>query len=322
MNDRPKDALDLFHAGELAIQMRDGTADKTAMLAPRMIQAFMPEQHRDFYAQLPFILIGATDATGQPWATAAFGPQGFITSPNPQTLVIGYQPLMAEPLKLVLQPGAKIGLLGIEVQTRRRNRMNGHVLSLGEGGLVVRVEQSYGNCPQYIQRRELSWRTGVAPGRAVMAKAQDKAVRRLIEGADVFYIASRSEALTADIKTGVDVSHRGGKPGFVRVDDDGRLSFPDFSGNRMFNTLGNIQADARVGLFFPNFETGEAVFLTGQATIDWDSPRVAAFAGAERIVDVVPDSVVFVQDAIPIEGVFVDQWPMLEKTGDWEKKPS
>lgn len=317
MTDGLKDVGELFHAGELQIQARDGTAERTAVMAPRMIRNFMPDQHREFYHQLPFILIGAVDGSGQPWATAAFGPQGFITSPDPQTLVIGYQPLMADALKFVLQPGAKIGLLGIEVQTRRRNRMNGHVVSVGQTGLTVRVEQSYGNCPQYIQRRDLQWRDAASVGRAVMAKTQDKAVRRIIEEADTFYIASRSAALTEDIKTGVDVSHRGGKPGFVRVGEDGQLSFPDFTGNRMFNTLGNIQADERVGLFFPNFETGEAVFLTGQARIDWDSPRVAAFEGAERVIDIVPERAVFVQDGLPIEGTFVDQWPMLENTGEW-----
>ena len=317
MTDGLKDVGELFHAGELQIQARDGTAERTAVMAPRVIRDFMPDQHREFYHQLPFILIGAVDGSGQPWATAAFGPQGFITSPDPQTLVIGYQPLMADALKFVLQPGAKIGLLGIEVQTRRRNRMNGHVVSVGQTGLTVRVEQSYGNCPQYIQRRDLQWRDAASAGRAVMAKTQDKAVRRIIEEADTFYIASRSAALTEDIKTGVDVSHRGGKPGFVRVGEDGQLSFPDFTGNRMFNTLGNIQADERVGLFFPNFETGEAVFLTGQARIDWDSPRVAAFEGAERVIDIVPERAVFVQDGLPIEGTFVDQWPMLEKTGEW-----
>jgi len=317
MTDGLKDAGELFHAGELQIQARDGTAERTAVMAPLMIRDFMPDQHREFYHQLPFILIGAVDGLGQPWATAAFGPQGFITSPDPQTLVIGYQPLMVDALKLVLQPGAKIGLLGIEVQTRRRNRMNGHVVSVDQTGLTVHVEQSYGNCPQYIQRRDLQWRDAASAGRAVMAKTQDKAVRRLIERADTFYIASRSAALTEDIKTGVDVSHRGGKPGFVHVGEDGQLSFPDFTGNRMFNTLGNIQADQRVGLFFPNFDTGEAVFLTGQARIDWDSPRVAAFEGAERIIDVVPERAVFVQDGLPIKGTFVDQWPMLEKTGEW-----
>jgi len=185
----------------------------------------------------------------------------------------------------------------------------------------MKVDQSYGNCPKYIQTRELAWRSDrIDPrdiGPALETKTTEKMAQRIISGADVFFIASRTAEVNADPRTGVDASHRGGKPGFVRVAEDGRLSFPDFSGNLFFNTIGNIQSDRRVGLFFPNFASGDAVFVAGEAEVEWDGPNVEAFAGAERLVHVMPTRVILAKSALPIAGKLAEAWPMLEETGDW-----
>jgi hypothetical protein len=93
----------------------------------------------------------------------------------------------------------------------------------------------------------------------------------------------------------VDVSHRGGKPGFVRVDIDGGrgvLTIPDFRGNFMFNTLGNLAADPRAGLLLVGFEHGGTLQLSGRARIEWDQSAVAAYEGAERLVELTVDAVV------------------------------
>lgn len=323
MTDDTPSGPPVFHEGEIAVQTRAGVAELAAKFGPQFIRRFMQDQHRVFFQSLPFMLVGALDRDGRPWASAVFGNPGFITSPDAQTLVIGGAPLLEEQLALQLGNGAKLGLLGIELPTRRRNRMNGTVAARNGQGLIVQVDQSYGNCPQYIQRHELAWRNGGEPlaGRAMVANTTDKALARHIGGAHTFYIASRSAAMDGGATSGVDVSHRGGKPGFVRVGDDGVLSFPDFSGNRMFNTLGNISIDDRVGMFFPDLVTGHAVFVSGRASIDWDGPRIAEFTGAQRIIDVVPERVVYGLDVLPIAGEFVDAWPMLAETGDWPGTP-
>ncbi|MEO9968336.1 MAG: pyridoxamine 5'-phosphate oxidase family protein [Hyphomonadaceae bacterium] len=319
-NELPE-AATVFHEGELAVQKRIGVSDDAARMRARAIRPFMPEQHRVFFNQLPFVVVGALDETGQPWASAAFGPQGFVSSPDPKTLIMAAPPLLHEALGMQIGVGQKLGLVGIELQTRRRNRLNTVVTGLDARGLAMAVDQSFGNCPQYIQTRELAWRAdridprGMGP--VLETKTTEKVARELIGRADVFFIASRTADMSADPRTGVDASHRGGKPGFVRVSEDGRLSFPDFSGNLYFNTIGNIQLDARVGLFFPDFASGDAVFVAGRAEVEWDGPDVEAFVGAERLVHVTPDKVVLAKNGLPIAGQFVEQWPFLKNTGAW-----
>lgn len=310
-----------FHEGELAVQAHVGVPDQAARMRARVIRPFMPDQHQAFYNQLPFIITGAVDASGQPWASAAFGPQGFVSSPDSEHIIMASVPLLAEQLGMRLGPNHKLGLLGIELQTRRRNRVNTVVEEVTPQGFAMRVDQSFGNCPQYIQVRELKWRegemnpSGEVP--AVETKTTDKVARRLISAADMFFIASRSAEISADRRSGIDASHRGGKPGFVRVAADGTLSFPDFSGNLFFNTIGNIQSDPRVGLFFPDFVSGDAVFVAGRASVEWGGPAVEAFDGAERLVHVVPERVILAKAALPIAGKLVEAWPRLEETGTW-----
>jgi hypothetical protein len=88
--------------------------------------------------------------------------------------------------------------------------------------------------------------------------------RSLIERADTFFIASWHG------EGGADASHRGGRPGFVRVLDDRTLAFADYPGNNMFNTLGNLVGHPRIGLLFIDFERGDLVQLTGRARIQWE----------------------------------------------------
>src|SRR5258706_1558757 len=113
-----------WHAGERAAQERAGSAEHMAHVGPQVIRPFMPDQHRAFFAQLPFIVIGALDAKGQPWASMLTGLPGFAHSPHPERLEIAAEPVDGDPLKDALRLGAPIGLLGIELPTRRRNRMN------------------------------------------------------------------------------------------------------------------------------------------------------------------------------------------------------
>lgn len=293
----------IFHDGERAVQARAGVSAEWLKRSESFVRSEMPQQHRTFFENLQMVLLGLLDSDDRPWCVPATGPRGFLVSPTPDTLEIHRDPVFSCELGLVCSPGASIGILGIDLATRRRNRLNGRIQHASPGEMTIVVDQSYGNCPQYIQTRHLSpvQDTPAAVGRRHGSLA-DPEVRRIIEAADTFFIASRAAGSLDGGSAGVDASHRGGNPGFLGINGNGTLSFPDFSGNRFFNTLGNIESDGRVGLFVPDFETGEAIVLTGRGSIDWDPDRIRLFEGAERIVDVVPEEIWYADSVLPVIG--------------------
>ncbi len=310
-----------WHPGETAIQEQVGVAARMAEVGRRVVRDFMPEQHRAFFAQLPFLVAGSVDPQGDAWATLIAGAPGFVAAPGPRALTIAARPDPGDPASLGLREGEAIGLLGIELHTRRRNRVNGVIRGSAEGLLRVEVEQSFGNCPQYIQLRD-----GAAirdPQQAVASAVEesaalDEAARATIAAADTFFVASYAEQ---GGHRQVDVSHRGGKAGFVRVAADGTLTIPDFAGNLFFATLGNILLNGKAGLVFADFATGDLLQLTGDAEIVLSSPEIAAFQGAERLWTVRPRRVVRRRGALPRRWTFrPDGWsPNSLMTGDWRE---
>lgn len=247
-----------FHAGEHAAQRLAGVPTPRAL----GIRPFMPDQHREFFELLPCVLLAARDGEGWPVPTMLAGLPGFVASPDPTTLrVTTSDP--HDPVLALLKPGAGFGLLGIDLSNRRRNRANGHVVAADGRVLTLAVEQSFGNCPKYINLRDATWHDGAAPSLPAPFAGLDDAARSMIGAADTFFIASGSEH-------GLDISHRGGPGGFVRI-DGGTLVVPDYPGNRFFNTFGNLLLDPRASLLFVDFERGDTLVLRGRAGIDWTS---------------------------------------------------
>ncbi len=276
-----------FHAGELAAQERAGVLSVAESVGRRGIRDYMPDQHREFYAQLPFMVIGGVDAEGQPWSTLRVGEPGFVSSPDARTLRIAGGTLPGDPLVGTWQSGAMMGGLGIQLETRRRNRINGIVTAIDGDALTLTVGQSFGNCAKYIQSRMPVRASRAEEGAAVEHSRSEQLSdgdRALIGRADTFFIASANLADGAGAARGVDVSHRGGLPGFARVDDAVTLTTPDFSGNRLFNTIGNLLVDSRAGLLFIDFENGDLLYVAADAEIVWDSPELSEFPGAQRLV--------------------------------------
>jgi len=313
-----------FHEGERAAQSRVGAAvrERMAEIGPRVIRDFMPDQHREFFEQLPFIIAGTVDAAGQPWASVLARPPGFIHSPDPRHLMLRALPLAGDPLRQTLADGAAIGLLGIEPHTRRRNRMNGMVRGVNTDGFAVELSQSFGNCPKYIQAREPVYvdRPTSAAGPVVHESLQlDDDARRIITHADTFFIATAyaGDGAQAGRAGGVDVSHRGGKPGFVRVEADGTLTVPDFVGNYFFNTLGNLVVNPRAGLLFIDFDNGDLLYLAVTADIIWDGPEVDAFTGAQRLMRFKVQAMRLVESSLPLRWGEAELSPVLEATGRW-----
>jgi len=212
--------------------------------------------------------------------------------------------------------GASVGLLGIELHTRRRNRMNGWLHRHDDHGLTVDVEHSFGNCPKYIQLRDceiVPTDGGSAP--LWMSELDDRA-RRMIATADTFFVGTYADR--DDGRRQVDVSHRGGKPGFVRLSDN-RLTIPDFLGNHYFNTLGNILANGKAGLLFIDFATGDLLQLTGDAKVDLDTNAEATFHGSEHIWTFTPRRAVYRERAAGLRWQLRPdgQSPFNAATGAW-----
>src|SRR5689334_4200956 len=244
-----------FHPDELDAQARAGKGATGAG-----IRAFMPDQHREFFALLPYLFVATTDAAGWPLATMLAGAPGFVHSPDPVTLRVDALPAADDPAADRLAEGQEIGLLGLDLATRRRNRANGAIAARDAAGFALAVRQSFGNCAKYIQRRAVA-PAPPAPGAVEAVAGLDAAARALIGAADTVFVASRSRP-DVGAAGGVDVSHRGGRPGFVRL-DGGTLVVPDFAGNRFYNTLGNFLGEPRAALLFVDFATGDLMQLQG-----------------------------------------------------------
>ena len=310
-----------FHEGERALQTLAGIGERLEEIGPRVIRDFMPEQHREFFTQLPFVVAGSVDAKGQPWASILASPPGFITSADPVHLNIHAVPPVYDPLHETLHAGSHIGLLGIEPHTRRRNRANGIVEATTDEGFSVNVLESFGNCPKYIQARKPEYITDtLADERKVYASSTlDAAARALISKADTFFIATAYPLVQKEegSRYGVDVSHRGGKAGFVKVDEDGTLTVPDFVGNYFFNTLGNIAVNPRAGLLFIDFDSGDLLYLAVEASIIWDGPEVNAYEGAERLLRFSVREIRRVESGLSLRWGEAELSPALQNTGTW-----
>jgi len=305
-----------FHEGECAIQTRVGVRERLAELGPRVIRDYMPDQHREFFTQLPFVIMGAVDGHGQPWASVLTNPPGFIQSPDPVTLNIRASLPSFDPLSGTLAQGTRIGLLGIEPHTRRRNRMNGVVDAINQHGFSVEVRESFGNCPKYIQARKPEYLPRHAGGGTVYRAQQlDAAARDIIEKSDTFFIATAYIPTEPDARHGADVSHRGGKPGFIKIDQDGTLTVPDFAGNLFFNTLGNLSVNPRAGLLFMDFEQGDLLYLAVTAQIIWDAEEIAAYEGAERLLRFRVLESRRITHALPLRWGAAELSPVLQRMG-------
>jgi len=267
-----------FHDGELAVQRRAGVRGEADRLAGMLAEPDLRGGASRFLADRTFAALTARDRAGRLWSTALSGPRGFLDAHDARTLKVHAGRRTGDPLHR-LAPGQPAGLLAIDFATRRRMRINGTLTTTSATGLEIRVDQAYGNCPQYIQRRVLMPRTTDDRGEAAGARpsrclAQDAA--SLIRRCDTFVLG------TTHPLRGNDASHRGGPPGFVRVEQhDGRdtLWWPDYPGNNLFNSLGNLAVDDTAALLFTDFDTGDTVHLSGTAALDWTTAGAAGDDG-------------------------------------------
>jgi len=292
----------IWHAGERLMQTRAGTRARMADIGPRFIRSYMPDQHRQFFAQLPMMVVGAEDSDGNLWAGAWFGPAGFIISPDPTHLLFQHPGASSldDPTRTHLAPGTRLGMLGIDLATRRRNRVNGFVAEMDEQQLLFQVTQSFGNCPQYIVQRQPVINPNHGAMEPIPLTTLDADALALIHNVDTFFITTGFNDGVDAANRGIDVSHRGGAPGFIQVDAAQHLWVPDYPGNGFFTTLGNLLLDDRAGLWIPDFRHGHALYLTTRAQVFWRSEMPERCGDAEHVLRFTVQSGYRIPNALPL----------------------
>lgn len=256
-----------FHPGELAAQTCAGQSAIANRNLSMLTKTVVPGA-RSFLEQQYMVVVGVADSAGRPWASILFGRLGFIHSHDGTAVQIDLKESERDPedpFWFVLTDKSELGMLFIELTTRRRYRVNGTVSRLDKQGLEVGIREAYPNCPKYIQRRRLESIGDIAlPSKSSGGMALQDGICSIIDKADTIFVASHHST------SGADASHRGGNPGFVRIIDDKTLLIPEFHGNSLFNTLGNFKIDARAGLCIPDFANSALLQLTGKAEVLWN----------------------------------------------------
>jgi uncharacterized protein len=295
---------DVFHAGEIEVQERAGVRAVAQELGENAIAPRLDVNFAVFLREQYLLIAGGRGADGRIWASPLLGQRGFARTAGQETLVLEAELAPGDPLGDALNAGeVEVGLLALDAMSRSRIRVNGTARKTDEG-IELQIAETFGNCPKYIQRRapvELL-NDGERGTQTTTGAALNDDQQALVHAADTFYIA------TANAQHGADASHRGGRPGFIEVADNGsRLTWPDYQGNNMFMTLGNVTADPAAGLLFVDWDTGTTLQLSGRATIEWDDAhRIAHWPRAKRLIDFDVEAVVQRPDAIPL------RWELVE----------
>ncbi|MCF0069571.1 pyridoxamine 5'-phosphate oxidase family protein [Dyadobacter sp. CY261] len=272
----------VFHTGELYVQ-RNAGEEHFAMQNGSIVRNVIAGGAANFVSEQQFFFAASQDTEGNVWASVLSGAPGFVQLTDMHSLLFDPDLRNSNADDIFwknIHEDATIGLLFIELTTRRRFRVNGRIYP--QGSLWrLEVEQAYPNCPKYIQRRELVHEDVVGP-----SIGQD--LRKWIDQADTFFVAS------SDSEGNLDASHRGGNPGFVKWVRTDVVRVPDYQGNSMFNTLGNFYENPKAGLLFVDFSNGETLKMSGKVQLHLHEESAADFTGGtDRFWDFKIEKVVF-----------------------------
>jgi predicted pyridoxine 5'-phosphate oxidase superfamily flavin-nucleotide-binding protein len=286
-----------FHSGEIAVQERAGVRDIAADVGDG-IADHLPPGASDFLERRQMAVLGTVDSRGNVWASVVTGDPGFIETVDDRTLRIATHTTSSDPIVRNLATEGHIALFAPDFVSSRRVRVNGRGV-IKNGAIYITTDEVYGNCRRYLQERIfVGNRTQAADKKGRVATRLTTSEQEQISHADTFIMA------TDNPERGADVSHKGGNPGFVRVLDENRIAFPDYNGNSMFNTLGNLTVNPRAGLLFIDFDSGRTLQLTGRASIDWSPERVCTFPGAERVIDFALEQIIDTPAGFPLVAKF------------------
>jgi uncharacterized protein len=282
-----------FHEGELLVQDRAGVRGEARRVG-QMLRVVIRPDARPWLAERPFVVVAAETAGGAVWVSILAGPPGFARSSEDGTqLDVTIRPEPGDPISPAISPESSVGVLAIDFSARRRYRVNGTVRS-GGAGISLDVRETFGNCPKYVHAYTPLPDGPVSSEAPRISDRLDERQRQWIEQAETLFLG------TSHPDAGADVSHRGGAPGFVRVTGPRQLVWGDYSGNRLFQSLGNTAVHPPAGLLFVDPETGSTLQLTGSLEIDWSPEAAAAIPGAERVLRFSIEQIVERTGAIPL----------------------
>jgi predicted pyridoxine 5'-phosphate oxidase superfamily flavin-nucleotide-binding protein len=290
----------IYHAGELAVQARAGVREQAEHIGTT-IRPDMPKIAQEFLRNQRMMVLATTDSEDQVWVSALCGPPGFIEAAGSRALKIHSTIAPGDPLAENLNHRPDIGMVAVEFPTRRRMKVKGQSERESDGTLIIHAARVYSQCTKYIQAREPIDNSD-EPAEAkqvVQTQSLTPGQHEWIANADTFFVGSFHP------ETGADASHRGGDPGFVKVISNETLVFPNYWGNSMLNTLGNVTVDSHAGLLFIDFDTGSTLQITGNACVIWDKIRVAEFPGANQLVEYRVAQVIETRNAMPLRWRFV-----------------
>ncbi|KAF8074150.1 hypothetical protein FPV67DRAFT_1560343 [Lyophyllum atratum] len=318
-------ALNGWHHGERLIHKKLGhDTDYSIMTLYQSIGGDLPGEHAVFHStRLPFIPVVTLDESGRPWGSILAGSEGkpgFVRNSRYSVLSVDAKVWPGEPLienaKGYRDDGTMlVAGIGIEFSTRRRNKFAGKVTRLESDGdlfhLDVSVNESLGNCPKYINVRDLVSHPNTSPTvshtrlRLNLDERLPGNVITFIQESDTVFLGTTYSAPTDEAErypSHLGMNQRGGRKGFVRIlPSDGRtVVLPDFSGNRFMTSLGNIEATPLASLTFVSFVTGDILYLTGEAAnlFNRDAQDLMPFQNALTTVYVTGYTYVF--DALPV----------------------
>jgi hypothetical protein len=293
------DEFELYHAGEIEVQERAGVRRQAEQIAD-MILPFVPPAASRFVSAQRLAVVGSVGRDGNVWASAIIGDPGFLGIPDEHTLRIAAPMNEEDPLWNNLRSNPQAGVLILDAAARRRMRVNG-IAHISSAGLSVNAGQVYTNCTKYIQRRvPAASDTNTGSRQSTRSAGLDQEQRDWIGRADTFFLA------TFHPEAGTDASHRGGMPGFITAPNSNELEWPDYSGNNMFQSLGNLSICPRTGLLFVDFEAGRTLQLTGEAEVVWIKEQALRFPGAKRLLRFHSNEV------IATEGAFSQRWRLVD----------
>jgi predicted pyridoxine 5'-phosphate oxidase superfamily flavin-nucleotide-binding protein len=288
-----------FHSGEIAVQERAGVRD-IAEDVGEGIADHLPPGAAQFLELRQMAVLGNVDKRGHVWASVVTGEPGLIEIVDDRTLKIAARASSSDPLFQNLAIEGHVALFAPDFVATRRVRVNGRGV-IKDGAIYIRTEEVFANCRRYLQERMFVGSRETSEkdrGPVVRGTQLSESQQQQISRADTFFIA------TDHPDRGADVSHKGGNPGFVRIVDPRRIAFPDYNGNSMFNTLGNLTVNPQAGLLFIDFEQGSTLQLSGLASIDWSPERARNFAGAERVVDFELGEIIDTPAGFPLKAKF------------------
>ena len=288
-----------YHAGEIAAQNKAGTRGAAAELAAVMTDSLnFSSNHDEFLAARTFSVLTSVDiVSGNIWVTPLFGKDGDLDAVSENEIIVSSDCIPVGDVLNDCPADTPLSLLAIDLYQRRRLRINGVAKSSNnrsDTNLVFGVKEYSPNCPKYINQREIVPDSqGAAPINTLAIREERNSLsesdQEFVHAMDTLWIGSYAPGV------GADTNHRGGKPGFIRVTSPTTIEWPEYRGNGMFFTSGNLEVNDRAGVTLIDFDTGSLIQMTGRAEVDWQHD--GSYEGATRVIRFQIEAVVRVDQA-------------------------